>query len=1397
MLHTMSGGLAIRSHRIFSFVFVLTVLVAGVVSANAQSNEWGWMSGEVTAGSFGVYGTLGTPDSGNVPSGRMQSVSWTDSKGNLWIFGGEGSDSKGNIFAHLNDLWKFSPSTGEWAWMGGSSTVPNVFEAEGVYGTLGVADAGNLPPGRAGAVSWTDAAGNGWVFGGWYTDSRTGQDDYLNDLWKYDTSSNKWTWMSGSNTTDQRSVYGILGTASPGIVPGGRISAVSWTDGKGNLWLFGGVDADGIHNDLWMFNTSTSQWTWVSGSTVANQISVPGTLRQPAPGNVPAARANAVAWIDSKGSFWIFGGVGSKSTGLGANLNDLWVFNPAIGEWAWMSGSNTPNQQGVFGTLQTPAADNVPGSREGAVGWTDRKGNLWMYGGEGFDSTDADGYLNDLWMFNPATNEWAWMGGSTIEIGGCALASNWCGQFGVYGTLHTFSLGSAPGGRFHSTALTDNKGDLWLFGGAGYDGIGTTGYENDLWEFQPNTGAQQVAATPIISPGSGNYTSWQTVTITDATPDATITYNINGSTPAIPYSSPLTVSSSETIKAIASATGFANSNIASASYVENLPQAATPKFSLPAGTYATTQTLTISDTTPGATIYYAIGTVPTTSSKVYTGLITVSAPETVEAIAVADGYLTSPIATAPYNIGTNPSAKWTWMGGSTTTGCSSTTVCGQPGWYGTLRTPSAGNLPGARYADVSWTDNKGNLWLFGGHGYDSGGTEGYLNDLWKFDPASGQWTWMSGSNTVTCPSSSVCSQAGVYGTLGSAAPGNTPGGRHSAVGWTDSTGDLWLFGGEGFDGNGTDGLLNDLWEFDVSTNQWTWEGGSDFVPCLYCGPNGVYGSLATPAAENVPGGRYEATKWTDSKGNFWLYGGYGRDARDIGCTLNDLWERSPSTKEWKWMGGRKSCPNVDAGWPGVYGDLGVFAVGNLPWSLVNPASWTDGNDHLWLFGGAGVDLSAGTGYLNDMWEFDPSINQWAWTSASSEKSYIGVYGTMGDWSTANIPGARWAPATWTDSSNNFWLLGGVGLTTSGNSGGVLNDLWEFKPALNEWSWMGGSSSADQPGIYGTLGFPSSGNAPGGHSRPATWTDNKGNLWMFGGLGNDARGNQSVLNDLWQYGLKSSPSTQPPSPSSRPIFSLKSGTYTSVQTLTISGDPGGTIYYTTNGTVPNSKSTIYSGPIEVLSSETVEAVELASSHSISSIASGTYTINLPVPTFTIAGVAVNVPRGARTGNTSTITVTPADGFKGSVALSAVITSSPAGAQYPPSLNFGSTSPVSITSTVAGTATLTINTTAATTSAITYPERSRAPWYAGSLTTLAYLMSLGIPSPRKGWKRLLGSVVFLIVIAASLASCGGGSAGGGGGGGGNVHAGTTAGTYTITVTGTSGLSTARCTVTLNVQ
>jgi hypothetical protein len=179
-----------------------------------------------------------------------------------------------------------------------------------------------------------------------------------------------------------------------------------------------------------------------------------------------------------------------------------------------------------------------------------------------------------------------------------------------------------------------------------------------------------------------------------------------------------------------------------------------------------------------------------------------------------------------------------------------------------------------------------------------------------------------------------------------------------------------------------------------------------------------------------------------------------------------------------------------------------------------------------------------------------------------------------------------------------------------------------------------------------------------------------------------------------------------------------------------------------------------------------------------------------PSFTIAGTAVTLAHGATTANTSTITVTPSGGFTGNVTLTAAIATSPTGAQDLPTFSFGSTSPVSITGTTAETATLTITTTAATTSAFVAPKHNGAPWYAAGGVTLACLLLFGIPGRRRNWQTLVGMLLLLVAISGGVMACGGGgsgsttSSGGGGSTGGTSNPGTTTGSYTVTVTATSG-------------
>jgi hypothetical protein len=130
------------------------------------------------------------------------------------------------------------------------------------------------------------------------------------------------------------------------------------------------------------------------------------------------------------------------------------------------------------------------------------------------------------------------------------------------------------------------------------------------------------------------------------------------------------------------------------------------------------------------------------------------------------------------------------------------------GTYGTKGTASASNIPGARNKAISWSDSIGNLYLFGGWGFDTAAVDGHLNDLWKWDGTN--WTWLSGSNTI--------SQLGTYGTKGFASSSNVPRSRTNSNSWRDSSGNLYIWGGYIPTGYSTD-----LWKWD-GTN-WTWLSG--------------------------------------------------------------------------------------------------------------------------------------------------------------------------------------------------------------------------------------------------------------------------------------------------------------------------------------------------------------------------------------------------------------------------------------------------------------------------------------------------------------------------------------------------------------------------------------------
>jgi hypothetical protein len=142
-----------------------------------------------------------------------------------------------------------------------------------------------------------------------------------------------------------------------------------------------------------------------------------------------------------------------------------------------------------------------------------------------------------------------------------------------------------------------------------------------------------VVASPAFSLGSGTYSTPQMIRLTDATPKAVIYYTTDGTTPntsSPDYHGAVSVSTTQTMKAIAVASGFTKSPVASATY--SFPSTAEPVIAPGSGAYAMPMTATIVDLSRGAKILWC--TVTSGSCKPatpYTGSISID-PATTETI---------------------------------------------------------------------------------------------------------------------------------------------------------------------------------------------------------------------------------------------------------------------------------------------------------------------------------------------------------------------------------------------------------------------------------------------------------------------------------------------------------------------------------------------------------------------------------------------------------------------------------------------------------------------------------------------------------------------------------------------------------------------------------------------
>jgi N-acetylneuraminic acid mutarotase len=433
-------------------------------------------------------------------------------------------------------------------------------------------------------------------------------------------------------------------------------------------------------------------------------------------------------------------------------------------------------------------------------------------------------------------------------------------------------------------------------------------------------------------------------------------------------------------------------------------------------------------------------------------------------------------------------AQFAWMAGST--------YSNQIGAFGTKGVSSSTNMPSSRNEAYSWSDNSNNFWMFGGNGHSPLGNLGALNDLWKYSVATNEWVWISGGNTINL--------GGNYGTKSIPSATNNPGGRYAGVTWNDNNGNLWVFGGYGHGSTVSAGYLNDLWKYNIATNEWTWISGSNLIS-----QQGTYGTLGVSSASNTPGARAHSVTWVDNSGNLWMHGGQGLGTSATVGYLSDLWKFDVVTSQWTWVSGTNVISSS-----GVYGTKGTPAAGNRPGGRGSAVSWTDNSGNLWLFGGNGHATAATMAKLNDLWKFDIGTSQWTWISGFNGLGFAPVYGVKGAPAISNMIGARDQMVSWKDNSGNFWILGGHGKDITNGFDNELNDLWFYNLTTNVWTYVAGSTNALQSGIYGTQGVLSSTNVIGSRQKSVSFIDINNDLWLFSGYGKPSAG-AGYLNDLWK------------------------------------------------------------------------------------------------------------------------------------------------------------------------------------------------------------------------------------------------------------------------------------------
>ncbi|MFL5627295.1 MAG: protein kinase domain-containing protein [Ktedonobacteraceae bacterium] len=320
---------------------------------------------------------------GNAPAIRRSghSMVWDARDNLLLVFGG--SDNKGQV---LNDLWAYNINSGAWNQLSlPTSTTP----APG--------SCGSIPAPRVNAAMvWDSTDQQVLLYGG--TDANH---TYFGDLWSFNPSTLTWTSLqctgdpgarSSNAVWDGRHMLLLGGSSASGVLkdfwaytPGSSggwqkladaamgprlYQTMVWDSNDSRLYVFGGLDANGLQqDDFWMY-TSAGGW-----SAVVPASKGIGTGR-------PGPRQGAIGTWDSRDNLLIL--TGGWEAGLTVPYYGVWVYDPVQNAW------------GLITPLNGSGTRIIPGRTNGAMVWDATQQRAYIYAGS--SNNDTQNNLNDCWM---------------------------------------------------------------------------------------------------------------------------------------------------------------------------------------------------------------------------------------------------------------------------------------------------------------------------------------------------------------------------------------------------------------------------------------------------------------------------------------------------------------------------------------------------------------------------------------------------------------------------------------------------------------------------------------------------------------------------------------------------------------------------------------------------------------------------------------------------------------------------------------------------------------------------------------------------------------------------------------------------------------------------------------